>query len=415
MSRSRAGWWLYVAALSAVALFIAYSFVGVLVLGLFGYYATRPICERISRVVDSDRRAAMLTVLVVLFPTLLVVLYTGAQLVRRIQPLLDGIDDPVLAGQIWRSGILSGPQRAQIISALQTPAETLGDLSGSLWSNLELVVAFAQAALGTLVLLGLALALAYGFLSRADTLSTTIEELLGGRDTTAYRYAVAVDSDLQSIFFGNFLFVLFMALLATVTYAATNLVAPEGLAIPMVLVLGFLTGLSSLVPLVVGKLVYVPVVALLAVQALGTDGNHLPFVGGVFVVYLVVLDVLPQSVLQPYISGRQFDRLLLFLAYVLGPILFGWYGFFLLPILFVLLVHLVDIVLPELLYGDGVDADSTDVDDGGSTGSEVESTDPDDAEPTPDPAVGPTAPPTQTDEVDTDVERAGTVRGAKEG
>jgi len=37
-------WWLYIAVLGGVALFVAYSFVGMLVLGLFGYYATRPIC-----------------------------------------------------------------------------------------------------------------------------------------------------------------------------------------------------------------------------------------------------------------------------------------------------------------------------------------------------------------------------------
>jgi hypothetical protein len=39
-------------------------------------------------------------------------------------------------------------------------------------------------------------------------------------------------------------------------------------------------------------------------------------------------------------------------AYLLGPILFGWYGFFLLPILFVLIVEAIRIVLPELVRGE---------------------------------------------------------------
>jgi predicted PurR-regulated permease PerM len=39
------------------------------------------------------------------------------------------------------------------------------------------------------------------------------------------------------------------------------------------------------------------------------------------------------------------------LAYIFGPLLFGWYGIFLGPMLLVLLVHFVALVLPELLAG----------------------------------------------------------------
>ena len=39
-------------------------------------------------------------------------------------------------------------------------------------------------------------------------------------------------------------------------------------------------------------------------------------------------------------------------AYLLGPILFGWYGFFFLPIMFVAVLEAVRIVLPELVRGE---------------------------------------------------------------
>jgi len=39
------------------------------------------------------------------------------------------------------------------------------------------------------------------------------------------------------------------------------------------------------------------------------------------------------------------------LAYIFGPLLFGWYGIFLGPMLLVLLVHFTALVLPELLAG----------------------------------------------------------------
>ena len=72
------------------------------------------------------------------------------------------------------------------------------------------------------------------------------------------------------------------------------------------------------------------------------------------IVYFLVLDILPQSFVQPYISGRQLNPMLLLFAYILGPILFGWYGFFLMPIIAVLLLELLRIVLPELLHGDAI-------------------------------------------------------------
>jgi predicted PurR-regulated permease PerM len=213
-----------------------------------------------------------------------------------------------------------------------------------------------QATFGLLVLLGLSLTLSNALLERDDALAETFVTLVGGRDTTAYAYALAVDDDLESIFFGNLLFATAMAVVATLVYAGTNFVAPGELRVPLVLVAGVLTGFASLIPIVVGKVVYVPVVGILAVQSIRTPGNQLPFVAAVLVVYVVVLDLLPQSVVQPYFSGRQFDTLMLLFAYILGPMLFGWYGFFLLPILTVLAVEAVRIVLPQLLHGESLGA-----------------------------------------------------------
>jgi hypothetical protein len=36
-------------------------------------------------------------------------------------------------------------------------------------------------------------------------------------------------------------------------------------------------------------------------------------------------------------------------AYILGPLLFGWYGIFLGPMILVLVMHFARIILPELL------------------------------------------------------------------
>ncbi|WP_255196154.1 hypothetical protein [Halorarius litoreus] len=115
--------------------------------------------------------------------------------------------------------------------------------------------------------------LAYVLLGNDTGVSETLVELLEGRDSTAYAYAVAVDADLESVFFGNLLFTAAMSVLATAIFAGTNVVAPSSLRVPMVLVAGFLTGLASLIPVVVDKIVYVLIAASLGFQAIRADGG----------------------------------------------------------------------------------------------------------------------------------------------
>lgn len=353
-SRNSLFWWLYVTALAAAALFVGHSFVGMLVLGLFGYYATRPICVRFARVVESHAVAAALTVATVLVPVFVLALYALARVFRQIQRQLEGSVVSMLTAQ------LVGPENADDeglgVGALLRDPPTLAQAMDLLFGpEVQQGVRIVDAVFGTGLLLALAVTLSYALLQYDSAIAAGFGRIVGGSETTVYSYALAVDSDLESVFFGNFLFVLAMSLVATATYALTNLVAPPGFNVPMAFTLGVLTGVASLLPIVVGKVVYLPVVGFLAVTAT-QQGRGYVFVGSVLVVYLLVLDVLPQSFLQPYITGKQLNPFILLFAYILGPVLFGWYGFFLLPIVFVLMLELVRVVLPELLRGNPIDS-----------------------------------------------------------
>jgi len=380
--RNSAFWWLYVSVLVGAALFIAYSFVGILVLGVSGYYATRPISTRFETATESKPMAAGLTALTVLVPVLLLALYAGIRILQQIQRQFD---ESVFSMFLSRFLGLDVEETDPAALLRDPPSlDRLIDLlSGdTLQEGLHVLGLVSD----TLLLLSLAVTLSYALLVYDEALSTAFAKLVGSRDETVFAYALAVDTDLESIFFGNLLFVLFMSVVATATYTLTNLVAPPGLSIPMVFTLGVLTGLTSLVPLVVSKVVYLPIVAYLAVQS---EGHHLVFLGGLLVVYFLVLDILPQSFIHPYISGRQLNAMLLLFAYILGPILFGWYGLFLLPIVFVLMLEAARIVLPELLHGDpilpepnlaeetGADAEEMQEDDADATTSEEDETETD--------------------------------------
>jgi predicted PurR-regulated permease PerM len=351
--RARTGWWVFVLLLAVVAAFIVYSFIGMVALGVFGYYATRPICRRLARGIDSDSIAAGTTVLLVVVPILLLIVYTSFTIFQQVQQAFGTGGSGLLGGRL-DLGALPAAQRKTVMTLLHHPSQFVRQPEQVAQTLLHAGTQVFGAIFGTLVLVALALTLTYVLLANDTQFAAGLRELFGGQDTVAYAYAATVDEDLESVFFGNLLFVITMAVIAAVAYQATNFLAPAGLHVPMVLVLAVLTGVASLIPIVVGKVVYLPVVIYLGWQAVRAESGALLFVGGVLVVYFLVLDILPQTFLQPYITGRQLDMILMMFAYILGPILFGWYGFFLLPIVFIVMLEAIRIILPELVRGDAL-------------------------------------------------------------
>lgn len=347
--RSRVGWWAFVLILAVAAAFLAYSFVEILVLSVFGYYATRPIYRRLARRIDTDGIVAGITVLLVVVPILLLVGYVGFHLFQQAQQVVGG--GSAITFGLFDLSSLPAPQRTTVTGLIENPGQFLDQPQQTLQTALSVGGQVLGAVLGTLVMVALSIALSYFLLRSDDAIAEGFRKLVGGRDTTAHAYAAAVDADLESVFFGNLLFVAVMSAVAAAAYWATNLLAPQPLDVPMAFVLAVLTGVASLIPLVVGKVVYLPVVAYLGFQAVQA-GSGLPFVGGVLVVYFLVLDILPQTFIQPYITGRQLDMLVLMFAYILGPTLFGWYGFFFLPIVFVVMLEALRIPIPELVRGE---------------------------------------------------------------
>ena len=349
-TRSRVGWWLFILVLGAFMAFVFSSFIGMIVLAVFAYYATRPICRQLARVVDSDGIAAGLTVLLLVVPIVLLVVYTGYSIVQQLQGFIGSGSE---LGGVVDLSMLPNAQRETVQTLLQNPQEAISQPQQVAQTALSLGSQAFGGIAGGLVLIGLALTLVQFLLTNDDQLADGFATLVGGRDTTAYGYAAAVDEDLESVFFGNLLFVGVMAVIAGIVYEATNLLAPGELTIPLVFVLAVLTGLTSLIPIVVSKVIYLPIVAYLGIQAFETSGTGaLVFVGGALVVYFFVLDILPQTFIQPVLTGRQLDVVVIMFAYLLGPILFGWYGFFFLPIMFVAVLEAVRIVLPELVRGE---------------------------------------------------------------
>ena len=357
LSRARVGWWLVVAALGAALVGFLVAFVGTFVAGLFVYYGIRPLHRRVRSRVGHRGVAASLTLLFVVVPLLALVGYSLLVAVGEFAALAG----PELTNAVVAHLSLPGdPQRLSVV--VSEPLAYVTSLDDFAGIRARLLTGFRTLLTGANALLHLTLALAFVFFllrdgpRLAEWFRAVVDDSADDADddeSVAVAYLVAVDADLERVYFGNVLTVGLVTAAAVVVYNGFVLVAPPALSIPFPTLLALLTGLSTFVPLVVGKLVYLPVTGYLLVAAMRAGGGDLLAYPLAFLaVAFVVLDLLPQTVVRPYVSARSLHTGLVLFAYVLGAALFGWYGLFLGPLVAVAVVQAANVVLPELLHGE---------------------------------------------------------------
>lgn len=344
--RSRAAWWLFVLGLGLVVAFAVFSYVGTAVLGLFIYYAVRPPFRRINDVVGRRGLAAGITMLTVALPALAVVAWIGIQALQELGPALTNYQE-LLQPYVDVAALTDDPWRMAVDQFRDPNSETLNQVVST-------ALGFLQAAATGITHVFIAIAIAFYLLRDQHRIANWFENDVGGEGTASYGYANAVDQDLQTIYFGNVLLIALVAVLALVTYNGYNLLAPDALAIPFPTSLALATGLASMVPLVVGKVVYVPLVGYLAWLAAVTPAASLAYPIALFVVCLLFLDLIPMTFLLPTVAGRETHVGLVMFGYIVGTLLFGWYGVFLGPLVVVLVLQAVRIVLSELLHSNDV-------------------------------------------------------------
>jgi predicted PurR-regulated permease PerM len=360
VDRARAAWWTLGFALAGALLFVTYSFVGTFVFGVFIYYATRPIHRRLKRRLRPPSLAAAVSLFALALPALLLVLYALAVALQQVAPLLrqsGAAEAPtIVQPYINATGAVSGPDelfRAASRSSAQDllSGETLATVLSSLQQVGDSITFLGIGAIHLFVMLALAFYLLRDDYRLARWFRTRFADDTGVLEA----YLRAVDRDFNNIFFGNILNAVLTGSIGVIVYSLLNVVSPPGVSIPAAALVGLLAGVASLIPVVGMKLVYIPVTIYMgALAVVGGNEGALWFVLVFAGVSLVVVDTIPDLVLRPYVSGRSLHVGAVMIAYTFGPLLFGWYGIFLAPMLLVLVVHFARIVLPELVAGDPI-------------------------------------------------------------
>ncbi|MFB6111488.1 MAG: AI-2E family transporter [Halobacteriaceae archaeon] len=394
MSRSRLAWWLLGGVLGAMVLFVVWRFVGTFVFGVFIYYATRPVYRRIEDYVRPPSLAAGIAVFTLGVPVILLLSYTIAVGLQEADALLDrlGTEGPVadmLAPYIDVSQVVQNPEQIleseSVRALLQTTATQAIEYAGFLGNGA--IHVFVMIAIG------------FYLLRDDDRLAAWFFRRFDDADGIVRAYATAVDRDFSNIFFGNILNAFLTGIIGAVAYNLLDAAAPGTLSLPYATLIGLLAGAGSLIPVVGMKLVYVPVAVYLFYDAYSVAPTLLWFPAVFVVVSLVIVDTIPDFVLRPYVSGRGLHVGMVMFAYILGPLLFGWPGIFLGPVLLVLLIHFVKLVLPELLAGVPVEPEPVgpELDAAGQPDRETSATHPDDPSEGGPPGAGETTPEADAD------------------
>ncbi|MFD1515209.1 AI-2E family transporter [Halomarina rubra] len=348
LDRGRLAWAALGVLLVGVLLLTLYSFVGTFVFGLFIYYATRPVYDRLKRHIYPPSLAAGVSIFVLALPALLLFAYVLAVSLQEVNTLVEnrGADLGPLQPYI--------EEYVDISTVAENPQELLNDpnLQSVLQEGVNQALDYVFFIGNALFHLFIMLAIAFYLLRDGPRLSRWVRTRFGDDRGVFEAYARAVDTDFASIFFGNILNAIMTGVIGAVSYTLLNEIAP-GTPIPYPTLLGLLTGVASLVPVVGMKLVYFPITGLLVVRGLpGLD--NLWFVAVFFAVSFVVVDSIPDFLLRPYVSGRNLHIGMVMFAYIFGPLLWGWYGIFLGPIALVLVYNFGTVVLPELLDGETI-------------------------------------------------------------
>jgi len=330
--------------------FIAYRFVAPLTVAVFLYYSTRRLFHRLERFHLPARVRAVASLSLIGVPLIGLLSYTVLLLLIEARRFIEqypvaetvgaensSIGDLAALSNPTFDGVMQAYQSGQLDPLIDFVSEQAGLLAGvvsGLTLNLLIVIVVTY----YLLLDG----------------SKFHEWLLTFDDDAVVRdYLETADAELEAVLYGNLLNVIAISIIAVVTYTGYNVVAPEIVEVPYPALAGALTGIASLIPVIGMKIVYVPLAAVTAVPSvLGDEIAALAYVAGFLVVAAIVVDTIPDIVLRPYFSGKTTHVGLLMLAYIFGPVVFGFHGLFLAPIVLVLALTFADTALIRLLGGD---------------------------------------------------------------
>lgn len=296
--------------LSAV---IIYPIWTMLFLGAVFAYIVRPVALRINRRIPYLSVSIILAMMVVMMPLIGIIVFTVDSIINSAPAMAS------LAGNIDVTGILSGVPREFQPSA----GSTLGALKGFLTDILRGSVNYAVDIIQSLPMIALQLFIFFSstfyFARDGERLTGYLRSVLPEKSRPFMkRMAAETERVLMSIFYGHFLTALLIGLMAAAGFYI--------LGYPYAILLGIITGLFQLIPVIGPWAAYTPLAAYDIIT-----GNILRAVLVlIFGFFLSTVDIY----LRPKLSGKYADihPMIFLVGFLGGPLVWGVAGFIVGPL-----------------------------------------------------------------------------------
>ncbi len=300
--------WGYYGIVLAVVLFLLVApFRDVFVYSLFIYYIARPFYSIVRRITRFRTFSALFSLIIVILPIIGIAVYTlnigTIEVARYAQSIPD-------------------EEKSHYFEMITDKINISGDISDPMGSLSDI--------------------------AQDREVTSSVFSLFN--QSLGYFFSFSVDKALSMVFLGNILNAIITAVLAIGVYSVFNMYAPAHLLLPYPILLGILTGVASLVPMIGVKLVWIPTSVYLAINSfiagsLFSDAVYiLAFLGAVN----IVVDMIPDFALRPFVSAKGIHTGAMMLSYIFGPMVFGISGIFIGPMILVLVSNYVSIVMPRL-------------------------------------------------------------------
>jgi predicted PurR-regulated permease PerM len=335
----------------ALLAYMFFSFIDVIIYGIFIYYVARPMYREFDRRFKHKSAGAFLSLFIVVLPIVLISIYTVGIAYIELTNFLTQVDSGYIdyVNELFKDygGI------AQYMKPDDIPS--LIGQGGSWGSIIALLTRFSgifSTFFGIFFNLFLTFAIAFYLLKDGTNLREWFTNTFpGGKTELTTMFFDAVDSDLHTVFLGNILTAILTALIGAITFSLLNLVAPPQLLIPYPIVLAILCGLGIFIPLIGMKVIWIPLAIYLVIQAYlnGILFTNWWFLLLFLIAVSVVVDFVPDTILRPYISRKQIHAGAMLFAYIFGIAAFGFVGLFLGPMILILATQFMKIVQPALL------------------------------------------------------------------
>ena len=340
------GWWLFALALVLVLVVTLHSYLGWIVFGIFLYYVVRPVARRLQQQGVSPGLSALLSLGLIVLPFIAVlgvfIVLLLAELAAIEATDVEGLLETLFPGLAIDTLPTSEDELYAFVETLRSDP-TLATVAPLVSGFVGTFTAQAFNALLTFIF-------AFFLVRDERRITSWFRSTIVERESDVYVYLRAVDRGLASVYFGYTLTIIVISIVAVIICQVLNLVAPPGLAIPHAILLGFVTGLISVIPLLGRNLLYGTIVLYLTVVAYQTNVTYLWFPIMFYVVMGVIFDNVIRTYVRPFLSGRLFHTGLVMFAYLLGPAIFGWYGIFLGPFIMVITIQFLRVQLPKILH-----------------------------------------------------------------